>query len=259
MWAVLYENGMSLTTASERTARSLALAELQCGRFVAVRRLDDVETGPRSAEKAARRAGSLPEAEVMRPAARFARPEPNSEPGPASAPEPAQAVEPVRAMELVQAAEAASVPEPASEASPPDPTRETQPARAATPTRRRRLSLYVLAAAVIVVAAALVDHWGVLPRLGDATGSSPTQVSGPPRPPQLLPPLEQPPVMHFGNAFDATSTPAARPAQRTSVTARPSGADRATRPTRSPASADAHSPPRLRASAGRPSTIERGG
>jgi hypothetical protein len=135
-------------------------------------------------------------------------------------------------MEPVQAAEPASVPEPASKASPPEPARQPGPARERTPTRRRRLPLYALAAAVIVVAAAVVDHSGVLPRLGADTGPSPTHVSRPSPSPQLLPPLGQPPVMHFGHAV---------------------------RPTRSPASARAHSPRRLRASAGRPSIIARGG
>ncbi len=50
MWAVVYENGMSLTIASEQTAESLAQAERQRGRRVTVRRLDDVET-PRAARK----------------------------------------------------------------------------------------------------------------------------------------------------------------------------------------------------------------
>jgi hypothetical protein len=105
----------------------------------------------------------------------------------------------VQAVEPVQATESAWVPEPAGEASPPELTREPEPARAATPARRRRLLLYALAAASIVVAAALVDHWGVLPSLGANTSSSATQVGGPPHRPQLLPPLDQPPVMHFGH------------------------------------------------------------
>jgi hypothetical protein len=54
MWAVLYDDGMSLTTASERIARSLAEAERQRGRRVTVRRLDDAETHPRGVEKPAR-------------------------------------------------------------------------------------------------------------------------------------------------------------------------------------------------------------
>jgi hypothetical protein len=157
MWAVLYDDGMSLTTASERVARSLAEAERGRGHRVTVRRLEDAETHPRGEEK------------------------------PAPAPEltkvsrPTQAVEPARA---------ASVPE---------------PARALTPARRRRLLLYALAAACIVVAAALADHWGVLPRMGANTSSSPTQVSGPPHRSQLIPPLDQPPVMHFSSAVNATS------------------------------------------------------
>lgn len=168
MWAVLYENGMSLTTASEETAQSLAQAEYRRGRLVTVRRLDDAEEHPRSTEKA----------------------------------------QPVQVMEPVPAEEPAAVPEPVSEASLADFTLELQPARAPVPTsapvsaRRRRLLLYALAAVVIIVAAALADHWDVLPRLGASTSSSTSsgarQVSGRPRPPQLLPPLEQPPVMHFG-------------------------------------------------------------
>ena len=46
-WAVVYEDGMSLTTANEGMARSLAEAERQRGCRVTVRRLDDVETHPR--------------------------------------------------------------------------------------------------------------------------------------------------------------------------------------------------------------------
>ena len=54
MWAVLYDDGMSLTTVGERMARSLAEAEHEHGRRVTVRRLDDVETHPRGVEKPAR-------------------------------------------------------------------------------------------------------------------------------------------------------------------------------------------------------------
>jgi hypothetical protein len=72
-------------------------------------------------------------------------------------------------------------------------------ARAAGPAGRRGLLRYVLAAAAVVVAAALADHWNVLPRVGATTSSSSTQVSGPPQRSQLLPPLDQPPVMHFGS------------------------------------------------------------
>lgn len=247
MWAVVYENGMSLTIASEQTARSLAQAERDRGRIVSVRHVDDVVTHPGSAEKAARQADGLPEpepiraaAEVIRAAAEFASPEPISrpelisQPEPASTPEPAQVVEPLQAMPPAQAAEPASPPEPASEASPPESTREPEPTRTPTPARRR-LPLYAAAAAVIVVAAALANHWGVLPRLGASTSSSPTHVSRPPRPsrpPRLLPPLGQPPVMHFGSAL-------VQP-------------DRQYLP-------NAHGPRRLRASVGRPSTIARRG
>jgi ferric-dicitrate binding protein FerR (iron transport regulator) len=165
-WAVLYDDGMSLTTASERVARSLAEAEHRRGHRVTVRLLDDAETRPRDAEK------------------------PISEPGPAPAPEPARVSGPPQAVEPAQAAEPAPVPE---------------PARAPAPAGRRRLLVYALAAVCIVVAAALAAHWGVLPRVGADTGSSPTQVSGSPHRPQLIPPLNQPPVMHFSSAVKATS------------------------------------------------------
>src|SRR5437773_2558132 len=160
VWAVLYDGGMSLTTASERIARSLAEAERQRGHRVTVLRLAD------------------------------ARPKPISEP---------------------------------------------EPARAPTPTRRRRLLLYALAAASIVVAAAVADHWDVLPRIGADTSSSPAQVGGPAQRMKLLPPLDQPPVMHFSNAVDATPTPAEPSAQPASPAAEPSGAQNpAARPTGSP-------------------------
>jgi hypothetical protein len=181
MWAVLYDDGMSLTTASERVARSLAEAERQRGHRVTVRRLDDAGTHPRGAENGTHPRGAE---------------KPISEPGPAPAPEPAPGPElaqvpgPAQAVEPAQAAEPVAVPE---------------PARAATPARRRRLLLYALAAVCIVVAAALADHWGVLPRVGANTSSSPTQVSGFPHRPQLTPPLNQPPVMHFSSAVKATS------------------------------------------------------
>jgi hypothetical protein len=179
MWAVMYENGMSLTTASERTAQTLAHAEQLRGRSATIRRLDDVDTPSRGADKAARRAGGSREPELIRPPARFTRPKLVSEPKPP--PAGAQA----------------------SETSLPEPTRALKPAHAPVPARRRRFALYALAAAVIVLAAALADHWGAMPRLGAHTSSSPTKVSGPPRPPRLVPPLEQPPVTHFGNAASA--------------------------------------------------------
>ena len=322
MWAVLYEDGMSLTTASERIARSLAEAERQRGRRVTVRRLDDVQTHPRGAEKPARPPGrgrgdgpvrpggtdktsvpgpgravgdadGMPEPESIRPAERFTRPEPISEPEPTAAPEPALAPEPepseslepthtpeqpeplpasgsasegrpaepasaseltqvlgpIQAVEPAQAAEPASVPEPASQASPPEITRDSEPARAATSARRRRLVLYALAAASIVVAAALADHWGVLPRVGADTSSSVTQVGGPPHRPQLLPPLGQPPVMHFSNAVSAMLTPAEL-----------SGVQNPTaRPARSSASAGKPQSATAESSSGEPSAIARGG
>jgi hypothetical protein len=302
MWAVLYDDGMSLTTASERIARSLAEAERQRGRHVTVRRLDDVETHPGGMDKLARPPGrargdgpvrprgtdepsvpgpsravggadSMPEPGSIRPAEQFARPEPISEPEPALPPEPAPAAEPEPPESLesthtpehpepLPAAEPASEgrpPEPAlapeltqvlgstqavwptqaaEPASVPDPASEPEPARPPALTRRRRLLLYALAAACIVVAAALVDHWGVLPRVGANTSSSTTQVGGPAHRSQLLPPLNQPPVMHFSNAVNATSTPAEPSAQPTSLAAELSGAQNsAARPDGSPTSA----------------------
>jgi hypothetical protein len=222
MWAVLYDDGTSLTTVSEPIAHSLAEAERQRGRHVTVRRLDDVADGA---------PGPEPESEPIRPAGRLARPEPISQPEPnlepeptraaepALAPEPAPAPEPARtpeptqfsgpapAVEPPQARAPASVPGPASETSRSVPAREPEPARAARPTRRRRLLLYALTAVSILGAAALADHWGVLPRVGAPTSSDSTQVSGPPHRPQLLPPLNQPPVMHFTSAVRARPTP----------------------------------------------------
>jgi len=221
MWAVLYDDGTSLTTVSEAIAHSLAEAERQRGHHVTVRRLDDnvADGAPK------------PEPEPIRPAGRLARPEPISQPEPnlepeptraaepAPAPEPAPPPEPARTPEATQfsgptqavkppqAGAPASVPGPASEASRSVPTREPEPARAARPTRRRRLLLYALTAVSILVAATLADHWGVLPRVGATTSSSPTQVGGPPHRTQLLPPLNQPPVMHFTSAVSARPTP----------------------------------------------------
>src|ERR1051326_7499758 len=82
MWAVQYDDGMSVSCATEQIANILAEAERQRGRRVTVQRLDDAESAP----------------------------EPIREPEPA--PESAPAVE------RVQAAEPASAPEPASDASP---------------------------------------------------------------------------------------------------------------------------------------------
>src|SRR6476620_12384760 len=146
MWAVLYDDGTSLTTASEPIARSLAEAERQRGHRVTIRRLDDDADG-------------VPE------------PEPEPEPAPAPelirAPEPAQKVEPTLAPEPVQIVEPAQTVEPAPV---PTPIREPEPARAARPARGRRLLLYALAAGCIVVAAAMADHWDALPRVGATTG-----------------------------------------------------------------------------------------
>jgi hypothetical protein len=104
--------------------------------------------------------------------------------------------------------------------------------------RTRRLVLYAVAAAIVVVAAALADHGGVLPRVGANNSSHPTQVGGSPHRTQLLPPRGQPPVMHFGNAAGATSTPAPPSAQPTSPAAGPSGAQNPATPTGSPPSAE---------------------
>jgi hypothetical protein len=205
MWAVLYDDGTSLTTVSEPIARSLAEAERQRGHRVTIRRLDDDADG-----------APEPEPEPIRRAERFARPEPISEPEPASAPEPAQQVEPTQtveptlAPEPAQTAEPAQIVEPARAAVPapvPTPAREPEPARAARPVRGRRLLLYALAAGCIVVAAAMADHWDALPRVGATTSSSPAQVGGSPPRSQLIPPLDQPPVMHFSNAVRARSAP----------------------------------------------------
>jgi hypothetical protein len=168
MWAVLYDDGTSLTTVSEPIARSLAEAERQRGHRVTIRRLDDDADGAQASE-----------------------PEPALTPEPASAPEPAQKVEPTLAPEPARAVELAPVPKAA---------RESEPARAARPAKGRRLLLYALAAGCIVVAAAMADHWDVLPRVGATTSSSPAQVGGPSHRSQLIPPLDQPPVMHFSNA-----------------------------------------------------------
>ena len=64
MWAVLYDDGTSLTTVSEPIARSLAEAERQRGHRVTIRRLDDDADG-----------APEPEPEPIRRAERFARPE----------------------------------------------------------------------------------------------------------------------------------------------------------------------------------------
>jgi hypothetical protein len=187
MWAVLYDDGTSLTTVSEPIARSLAEAERQRGHRVTIRRLDD------DADSAS-------------------EPEPEPEPAPAPeltrAPEPLEPVEPTPAPEPAQTVEPALAPEPALAVEPapvPTPAREPVPGRAARPARGRRLLLYAFAAASIVVAATMADHWNALPRIGATTSSSPAQVGGPPPRSQLIPPLGQPPVMHFSNAVRARS------------------------------------------------------
>ena len=178
VWAVQYDDGMSLTTASEQVAHRLAEAERQRGHRVTVRRLNGTETHPRPAEKAA-------------------EPEPVRKPEPPAAPGPVSESGPAPAPELAPAPESAPAPEPVREASPPEPAREPEPVRAVTPAGRRRLLFYVLAAACILVAAALAAHWNVLPRIGSSTG--PAQVGSVLHGPRLLPPLGQPPVMHFGH------------------------------------------------------------
>jgi outer membrane biosynthesis protein TonB len=221
MWAVLYDNGTSLTTVSEPIARSLAEAERQRGHRVTVLRLDDD-------------ADNAPEPEPVRPPEPISEsepilaaepapapkpvaapqpapaPKPVAAPQPAPAPEPALALEPAPAREPAQASGPAQTVEPARAGEPapaPTPARGPEPARAARTSRGRRLLLYALAAGCIVVAAAMADHWDALPRVGATTSSSPAQVSGPPHRPQLLPPLDQPPVMHFSNAVRARSAP----------------------------------------------------
>jgi hypothetical protein len=177
MWAVLYDDGTSLTTVSEPIAHSLAEAERQRGHQVTVRLVDDD-------------VDSAPEPEPIRPA----RPEPSLEPEPAAP-----------AAEQARAAAPPPAPGPPPAVTPAArPARAAEPAQAAGPARarpagRRRLLRYVIAAAAIVVAAALADHWDVLPSVGATTSSSSTQVGGPPDRPQLLPPLDQPPVMHFSD------------------------------------------------------------
>jgi len=227
MWAVLCDDGTSLTTASEQMARSLAEAERQRGRRVTVRRLDHVETHPGGVEKPARPSG---QARGEGPVGPRGTDKP-------SLPGPSRAV-----------GGDDRVPEPAA----------VLRLNENRTHRHRRLLLYALAATSIVVAAALVDHGGVLPRVGADTSSSPTQVGGPPHRPQLLPPLDQPPVMHFGTTVDATpSEPSARP---TSPAAEPSGAQNpAARPTGSPTSAESPQSATGESSGGGPSAIARGG
>jgi outer membrane biosynthesis protein TonB len=193
MWAVLYDDGTSLTTVSEPIARSLAEAERQRGHRVTIRRLDDDADSAPEPEPVGR-AEPISELEQAPTHAPEPDPEPDPEPEPAPAPEPAQAS---------------------------GPTREPEPeARAARPARGRRLLLYALAATSIVVAAALADHWDALPRVGATTSSSPAQVGGPPHRAQLLPPLDQPPVMHFSSAVRARSARGGRPGGGQSATAR---------------------------------------
>jgi len=46
MWAVQYDDGMSVSCATEQIANILAEAERQRGRRVTVQRLDDAESAP---------------------------------------------------------------------------------------------------------------------------------------------------------------------------------------------------------------------
>jgi len=203
MWAVLYDDGTSLTTVSEPIARSLAEAERQRGHRVTIRRLDDDADG-------APEPYPEPEPEPS-PAPELIRaPEPAQTVEPTLAPGPPQTVEPTLAPEPAQTVEPAQIVEPARAAVPapvPTPIREPEPARAARPARGRRLLLYALAAGCIVVAAAMADHWDALPRVGATTSSSPAQIGRSPHRSQLIPPLDQPPVMHFSNAVRARSAP----------------------------------------------------
>lgn len=182
MWAVLYDDGTSLTTASEPIARGLAEAERQRGHHVTIRQLDDA---------------AAPEPELARPAERTGKPEAAPEPEPAAEPEPVPVPEPEpeRTLEPELVTELEPVPEP-------EPARERGPGRSARPARTRRLLVYACAAVLIAVAATLADHWNALPRVGATTSSSPTQGGPSPRP-QLLPPLDQPPVIHFSDTVTA--------------------------------------------------------
>ena len=62
MWAVLYDDGTSLTTVSEPIARGLAEAERQRGHRVTIRRLDD------GADTAGAGAGADPPGRAIREA-----------------------------------------------------------------------------------------------------------------------------------------------------------------------------------------------
>ena len=199
MWAVLYDDGTSLTTVSEPIARTLAEAERQRGHSVTIRRLDDDADGAPESEP---EPAPAPE--------RALAPEPAPAPALTRAPEPTQKVEPTPALQPTQKVEPTPIPEPAQaqaveSASVPKAAREPEPARAARPARGRRLLLYGFAAGCVVVAAAMADHWDALPRVGATTSSSPPQVGRSPHRSQLIPPLDQPPVMHFSNAVRARS------------------------------------------------------
>ena len=117
MWAVLYDDGTSLTTVSEPIAHSLAEAERQRGRHVTVRRLDEGADGVLEPEP-----GS--ESEPVRPTGRLASREPISQPEPTLEPEPTRAAEPA------PAPEPARTPEPAQF---PGPTQAVEPSQAGGP------------------------------------------------------------------------------------------------------------------------------
>ena len=151
MWAVLYENGMSLTTASEQTARSLARAEHQRGRSCDCPAPGPSETHPRATAEVDRQpgAGASPPGGAAREALadQRARASLRGRAGPA-------AVDPVPAAGPVQArGEADSHGQPGrshgararqrSVSAPGTHSRKRAQARAPRPARRRRLPLYV--------------------------------------------------------------------------------------------------------------------
>src|SRR5689334_12505687 len=171
---------MSLTTVSEPIARTLAEHQRQRGHSVTIRRLDDDADGAQA-----------PEPEPAPAPERAPAPEPARAPAPTRALEPTQKVEPTPTLQPTQKVEPTPTPEPAQavELAPVlKAAHEPEPARAARPARGRRLLLYGFAAGCIVVAAAMADHWDVLPRMGATTSSSPAQVGGPPHHSQLIPP-----------------------------------------------------------------------
>jgi hypothetical protein len=122
------------------------------------------------------------------------------------------------------------------------------------------LLFYVLAAAGIVVAAALADHWGVLPRVGADTGSGPARVGGPAQRPPLLPPMGRPPVAHFSSAAGVTPVPVEPSVQLVGPAAgRPGAQNPAARAAGSLVFAASPRSAAGDSSRGGPSTIARGG